>query len=235
MIAGMKQVEVISSARPSRRLTAVQQCRVEALRALVQQYGTQASLAEACMMDPSYISQLLNGHRPMGERTARRLERELSLRPMSLDQLSQTSIPLTHDDSAAHCPPRMAPFLEWEDVKVWPQRGRQRQEDPDTACETPARAGPRAFWVSMYDCSMTSHQGLSVPEGYRVLVDPGLKPVSGSLVVAEAGSERSMTLRQLVVDPGGRYLRPLNPAFATYQLRARDRVVGVAVEIARSL
>ena len=204
---------------------------MQGLRALVHQYETQAALAEACMMDPSYISQLLNGHRPMGERTARCLERELSLRPMSLDELAGPSMPVTEEDAAAHSEPPMAPLLEWGSVKAWLHRSQRRSERSDSASEGATRVRSRAFRVTMYDCSMTSHQGLSVPEGYRILVDPAVNPVPGNLVVAEAGRDQCITLRQLVVDPGGRYLRPLNPAFEIYQLRAADSLLGVAIEV----
>lgn len=47
------------------------------LTVAVQECGTQAALAKRLSVEASYISQMLNGHRGIGEETARKIERSL--------------------------------------------------------------------------------------------------------------------------------------------------------------
>lgn len=41
---------------------------------LIEEYDGQEPLAHACQVSPGYISQLLNGYRPISEKTARKIE-----------------------------------------------------------------------------------------------------------------------------------------------------------------
>lgn len=56
----------------------ISQLRVEALRALIGNLKTK-EFAERYNLDASYISQLLNGHRPMGDKAAKNLEDKIGL------------------------------------------------------------------------------------------------------------------------------------------------------------
>lgn len=56
----------------------ISQLRVEALRALIGDLKTK-EFADRYNLDPSYISQLLNGHRPMGDKAAKNLEDKIGL------------------------------------------------------------------------------------------------------------------------------------------------------------
>lgn len=61
--------------------------RVANLRALVQKAGSQAKLARQHPgLDPTYVSQLLNGHRNFGEKSARKIETLLKLPYLYLDK-----------------------------------------------------------------------------------------------------------------------------------------------------
>lgn len=61
--------------------------RVDALRRLVAEAGGAAALARTHPgIDPSYISQLLTGHRAFGERAARTMEERLGLQEGELDR-----------------------------------------------------------------------------------------------------------------------------------------------------
>ena len=52
-----------------------QAARVKRLQALVDEYGSQEKLGEQLGVTPGYISQLVIGHRPITEKTARKYER----------------------------------------------------------------------------------------------------------------------------------------------------------------
>lgn len=89
--------------------------RVRALRRLVDEAGGAAALARRHPgIDPSYVSQLLNGHRAFGERAARAMEDRLGLAHGALDL----------DDSGKQSAVQVArePSLtadEYEIVSLW--------------------------------------------------------------------------------------------------------------------
>ena len=62
-----------------------QKYRVNNLRRLIAEYGSQAKLADAVGCTPSVISQLVTGHREIGEKLARKIEEGAGLQPLWLD------------------------------------------------------------------------------------------------------------------------------------------------------
>ena len=56
----------------------ISKLRVEALRALIGNLKTK-EFADRYNLDPSYLSQLLNGHRPLGDKAAKNLEDKIGL------------------------------------------------------------------------------------------------------------------------------------------------------------
>lgn len=101
-------------------------------------------------------------------------------------------------------------------------------ESPESWVDTPSSAGQNSFWLRVDDDSMTAPAGLSIPEGMLILVDPDLKPASGSLVFARSGVH--VTFKKLVMDAGRRYLKPLNPAYPVIEVGTDWRVIGVIRE-----
>lgn len=65
------------------------------LEALVEQAGGQTKLADKCGLNQTYISQILANRRPLGERSARNLEKRLGLPVFSLDKSNDVVLP--HD------------------------------------------------------------------------------------------------------------------------------------------
>lgn len=64
----------------------IQETRIRALRKVIAASGMKvAELARKHDIDPSHISQLLNGHRGFGEKAARTMEEKLGIPTMSLD------------------------------------------------------------------------------------------------------------------------------------------------------
>lgn len=67
----------------------IKKLRVEKLSAFVQENGGPAAVARKFNdVDASYLSQLINGHRPFGEKSARNLESKFSLPPLYFDTLA---------------------------------------------------------------------------------------------------------------------------------------------------
>ncbi len=60
--------------------------RLHNLRCIVSRYETQQAFASATGLSGQYLNQLLMGHRNLGEKTARKIERALRLTPGELDR-----------------------------------------------------------------------------------------------------------------------------------------------------
>jgi transcriptional regulator with XRE-family HTH domain len=78
-----------------------QKNRVDNLRKLIAEYGSQAKLADAVGCTPSVISQLMTGHREVGEKLARKIESGAGRPPLWLDKPQGTSGSDMKDDNAS--------------------------------------------------------------------------------------------------------------------------------------
>jgi hypothetical protein len=66
----------------------IKKTRVERLAAFVKDNGGPAAVSRSFSeVDASYLSQLINGHRPFGEKSARNLEQKFDLPPFYFDKL----------------------------------------------------------------------------------------------------------------------------------------------------
>ena len=214
--------------------TRIQTIRIENLRRLVSEYDTQAKFARAHELDPSYISQLLSGHRGFGERSARNIEEKLNLKPGALDNHPghQIEDEANTEDAYVTSNTRMVPVISWVQAGEWteaidifsPGYGESYEE-------TEACAGPHSFWLRVKGDSMTSPVGLSVPEGYLIRVEPDSTPENGSLVIAKLENQEEATFKKLVIDAGNKYLKPLNPDHKIIHINGNCRIVGVVKEI----
>jgi SOS-response transcriptional repressor LexA len=96
---------------------------------------------------------------------------------------------------------------------------------------TDCNVGDSSFWLKVKGDSMTSPSGLSIPDGYLILVDPDTAPENGSLVVAKLDDSDEATFKKLVIDAGHHYLKPLNPSYRTIEINGNCRIVGVVREV----
>ncbi|BFM48430.1 LexA family transcriptional regulator [Marinomonas sp. THO17] len=101
--------------------------------------------------------------------------------------------------------------------------------------EAPEAASSKAFWYKVIGDSMSNQTGLSIPDGYLVLIEPGLQPTHGSFVLARINKAKEVTFKQLVMDAGQSYLKPLNGHYLPVTLSRDDEIIGVAREVKRSL
>lgn len=94
--------------------------------------------------------------------------------------------------------------------------------------------GP-CFWLRVNGDSMTAPYGESFPEGSLILVDTGIEPRPGLLVIAKLLADDKANFKQLVRDGGRSYLKPLNPAYPLIEIDEHCRLIGVVVETRRKL
>ncbi|ETD45788.1 TPA: helix-turn-helix domain-containing protein [Pseudomonas aeruginosa] len=91
----------------------------------------------------------------------------------------------------------------------------------------------RSFWLEVKGDSMTAPAGESIPEGMLILVDTGLEPKPGDLVVAKLADSNEATFKQFVSDAGQKYLKPLNPAYRMLSIDDNCEMVGVVTRAIR--
>ncbi|MBJ7539094.1 helix-turn-helix domain-containing protein [Marinomonas sp. C1424] len=96
--------------------------------------------------------------------------------------------------------------------------------------ETPSIVGENAFWLRVVGDSMTSASGLSIPEGYLILVEPSLSADNGDLVIAKLETGNEVTFKKLVIDAGQTYLKSLNSDYRPIEADKNCHIIGVVKE-----
>jgi SOS-response transcriptional repressor LexA len=100
--------------------------------------------------------------------------------------------------------------------------------------DSPIETSRNAFWLTVIGDSMTSVSGISIPEGYLILVEPNQNAKNGDLVVADTEGSNEVTFKKLVIDAGQTYLKPLNPSYRPIEVSKKVNIIGV-VKQARAL
>lgn len=164
--------------------------RLNILRREVGKFPTIAAFARHYGVDTTYISQLLNGHRNLGERAARNLEIKLGWEPMSMDSAAEP------DDDFRATPPAVGsrtlesldmlglhqiPLISFVQAGLW-----REAVDPyvqgagNDYLLTQVSLGPHAFALTVRGESMQPE----FREGDTIIIDPDVKPSPGDYVVA---------------------------------------------------
>ncbi len=130
------------------------------------------------------------------------------------------------EDSAADGPAIRAyvPLISWVAAGHW-----REVADPyppgqsETMAPVTCRVGPNAFALRVQGDSMEP----MFPNGSIIIVDPAVEPRQGSYVVVRLDEAEQSTFKQLVIDGGARYLKPLNPRYPVMEIRQSATVCGV--------
>ncbi len=208
---------------------------------------TQASAADKMDMTQGAVGQYLNGNIPLNDSAsmefARILEVKVSdFRPDLAEKFrgvwEERGDYAIGNVRPAYDPPttRKAPVISHVQAGGWseaidifaPGYAERWEPVPETAC-------PNAFWLEVRGDSMTAPAGLSIPEGYLVLVEPSVQEENGSLVVAKLDDENEATFKKLVIDGPNKYLKPLNPDYRTITINGNCRIVGTVTEVKMKL
>ncbi|ECA4811383.1 LexA family transcriptional regulator [Salmonella enterica subsp. enterica serovar Rubislaw] len=96
---------------------------------------------------------------------------------------------------------------------------------------TTTKASDKAFWLEVKGHSMTAPQGgrPSFPEGMIILIDPEEKVEPDDFCVARMGGDE-FTFKQLIMDGGEKYLRPLNPQYPLLTVNESCQTVGKVIK-----
>lgn len=210
----------------------IKQLRVEALRRLMGGLGNK-EFAEKYDIDASYISQLLNNHRPMGEKAAQNLEKKLGITPGSLvtptwaetqeDEPTQTNV-----EPGPHIAGRI-PLISWVQAGSWSEVvDLYAVGDAEEWIPCPGPHGPRAFVLRVRGESMKNpHARISFDDGDLACVDPDKPALNKSLVVVKLNDSQEATFKQLIIEGDQKYLKALNPAWPEPIIRVDQNAVFV--------
>ena len=193
---------------------------------------TQEILAERLGMSQGGIGHWLNKRREPGIEDMNRVLRALGLEFLEVALVirepqasAEDEIPLSHK----YNPYFRYPISDWrESVQVRdgevPVYGKERYELSDYHARGPA------FWLKVAGDAMTAPNGISIPEGMLILVDPAVEAVPGKLVIAQWPDSAEATFRKLIEEGGQRYLVPLNPTYPKALYTDECRIIGVVVQ-----
>jgi SOS-response transcriptional repressor LexA len=163
--------------------------RLHALREEIAKFPTLVAFARHYGLDTTYISQLLHGHRNMGERAARKLETQMGWPPMTLDRGAvEAPAHLMSNVSVAERGLRQVPRISFVQAGPW-----KEVVDPYApgAAEdyllTDLELGPHAFALTIHGDSMLPE----FREGDTIIIDPSVKPAPGDFVVAKNDQEEA--------------------------------------------
>ncbi|EOZ0474836.1 TPA: LexA family protein [Pseudomonas aeruginosa] len=190
---------------------------------------TQAQLAEQMGKTQGAVAHWLNGRREPSIADINQMLTLLNLPPLTIqlpDDRMQNVAP-------ADQPTRMYryPIVSWVAAGAW--REAIELAGFDTFELSDYKSKGRSFWLEVKGDSMTAPAGESIPEGMLILVDTGLEPRPGDLVVAKLADSNEATFKQFVSDAGQKYLKPLNPAYRMLSIDDNCEMVGVVTRAIR--
>lgn len=116
------------------------------------------------------------------------------------------------------------PVLGWEDI------GATESAESFVFEQTDYLAQGKAFWLTVENDAMSAVSGRSVPQGMRMLVDPGVEAEAGRLVIARQPGKPAI-FRELAEDGGQRYLKALNSNYPALLCEEGCEFLGVVVRV----
>lgn len=121
------------------------------------------------------------------------------------------------------------PLLTWEELLDWPQKNDRKNSE---FILTDATVGKAGFALKIKDNSMDP----VFPRNTVLIVDPEKEARDRSYVIAKLANHPEAIFRQLLMDAGDQYLKPLSPDFEQYRmtrLNNKDKILCVVVQAKR--
>ena len=96
---------------------------------------------------------------------------------------------------------------------------------------TTRKVGTRAYALRVVGDSMENPNGRpTYPQGSIIIVDPDREPMHGNAVIVRLDDSKEATFKQLIIEGGVRYLKPLNPRYPIMKIGAHATFCGVVVQ-----
>ena len=156
--------------------------RLDTLRREIGKFPSLAAFARHYRLDATYLSQLLNGHRNLGEKAARNLETKLGWPPLSMDRAGEDGFDDPHGETMVPAGLRRVPRISFVQAGVWTEAvDAYAPGAGEDYLLTQTDLGPLAFALTVRGASMEPE----FREGDTIIIDPDVKPAPGDFVVAK--------------------------------------------------
>lgn len=188
----------------------IKQIRVNNLKRFVEAQGGAASLSRRHEgIDASYLSQLINGHRPFGEKSARNIEKICNLPVNFFDKAELNQEHAAYNVKASEVSIKRCPVISWVKAGEFCDIGHiQSFEDADEwlICGSPHSDKTYALLV-VGDSMSPEYQ-----EGWHIFVDPEVQARHNDDVIVR-DNQGNATFKRLQITPEGKFLLALNPEY----------------------
>jgi SOS-response transcriptional repressor LexA len=188
---------------------------------------SQEQMAERLGVTQGAVGHWLNGKREPKLETINRLLAVLGVPGLAIivpdsEKISTQEPPVQPDRLYRY------PVLSWVSAGAWAEATEPFAPGAADQFEvTDYKAKGPAFWLKVRGDSMTAPVGQSVPEGMLILVDTGIEPSPGKLVIAKLPESNEATFKKLIEDSGQQFLKALNPAYPMIPMHEQCRLIGV--------
>jgi SOS-response transcriptional repressor LexA len=122
---------------------------------------------------------------------------------------------------------RAVPLISWVQAgRTEPVEDPYHAGDSEKPIYTTRRLSPAAYALRIRGDSMEPR----FQDGDVIIVDPAIGPKHGSFVVVRFDSSEEATFKQLTVDAGRQYLKPLNPRYPIIEIDQHATLCGTWVQ-----
>jgi SOS-response transcriptional repressor LexA len=192
---------------------------------------TQAELAKRVGITQQSLQKIEDG-RTQNPRKLLNLAKELNCSPEWL-QLGTTAEVREkgshyHNSALTVISDSQCPIISPQQAAHWPSV--QLDNSQYEWLDVPIATSGTAFWLTVVGDSMTSTSGLSIPEGYLILVEPDRSAKNGDLIVAKITNHSEVTFKKLIIDAGHTYLKPLNSNYRPIEVSEDLVIIGVVTQ-----
>ena len=123
------------------------------------------------------------------------------------------------------------PLLSWAQAGDWRsivERCWREGDDDIPMIQVAKTGGPYSFCLRVEGDSMVSPEGkYSFPDGIIIQVDPDIPAQNKSYVIARSKDTGEATFKQLIIDGGKKYLKPLNVRYPITECDKNMEIVAV--------
>lgn len=119
-------------------------------------------------------------------------------------------------------------------ILSWGQAGKRHEEtvrlvvnEDEKSVSIAKDVSPNSFALLVRGDSMQAIEGPSFPPGSIIIVDPAMEAQNESFVVVRVKGADEASFKQLVIDGGRTYLKPLNPRYPVIEAQPDATICGV--------
>ena len=224
------------------KLDELKEIRRENLGFFCDEKNKRAALAASMDCHPSYITNLINGIKPITEKGARKLEKAMH-RPFGWLDVYHT------EEDMAVCPAGSSrlglnnvepfddkftpvPVISWVQAGAWCEAiDNFAVGDAEQWLPCPVAHSKHTYALYVKGDSMTSYTPgkESYPEGTLIYIDPEAPLSSGKKVIAKLLDTNEVTFKVYREDAGKKWLIPLNQDYDKIEFVAGMHICGVAI------